>query len=165
MCVSASTDSAEGAATEVESEAARAAAAAAGISVQHTNRHTGLPCEMWPTGYFHRMQRVAAAFERDYAGQAVLCFSHAASLALAAALLRCPIAEVGRFAPCGILVLRRPAAADGEGDGEGDAQWVLEQEATSNAHVERNSPTTYPWTFSDEMQAFWAHHILQHASR
>ena len=130
------------------------------------NRHTGKPCEVWPEGYFARVRKVAAALEEQYAGKVVLCFSHAAALALAAALLGSSIAEVGRFAPCGMLVLRRRAAGAG-GSGVAGAgatahvgepehePWVLELKADSNAHVARNNPTTYPWTYADEHQAIW----------
>jgi hypothetical protein len=57
--------------------------------------------------YFARVRRVAPALARASDGHRVLCFSHAASTALVAALLDTPNLnkDVGAFAPCGVFHL------------------------------------------------------------
>jgi hypothetical protein len=113
----------------------------------HAHRVTGGPAESYPGGYLARMVRMAAALEAAYEGRCVVCFSHAASVALVAALLRTSIASVGKFAACGVFVLRKPAGAA--------SAWVLEQRAETNPHVTANAPTTFPWTFPEEEQKLW----------
>ena len=110
-----------------------------------THKATGEPCESWPEGYFERIGCFASKLVAQYAGQRVVCFSHAASVALVASLLQCPIHDVGRFAPCGIFELRRSGAEP----------WELVSRAQTNPHVLENSPSTFPWTFSEEHQKKW----------
>ena len=146
---------AEAAAAAAEGEAATAAAAASAVppllaceaTPGHAHRVTGGPAESYPEGYMARMVRMASVLEAAYDGRCVVCFSHAASVALVAALLRTSIASVGKFAACGVFVLRKPAGAA--------SAWVLEQRAETNPHVTANAPTTFPWTFPEEQQKLW----------
>ena len=93
------------------------------------------------------MERFAGVLEEAYAGRCVVCFSHAASVALVAALLRCSIGAVGKFAACGMFVLVKGADAG--------SSWRLEQRAETNPHVSANAPTTFPWTFPEHEQRLW----------
>jgi broad specificity phosphatase PhoE len=104
------------------------------------------PCENYPVGYYNRARIVAQKLEKHFQGQSILMFSHAATVAIVAALLKCEIGAVGRFAPCGIFKLTRKR----------DGPWVLERRAETNEHVSENSPTTFPWTFSEEHQKLWS---------
>jgi hypothetical protein len=55
-----------------------------------------------------RLCKFAQKLETEYGGRSVLCVSHAASVALVAALLRTPdLQSVGKFAPCGVFKLVR----------------------------------------------------------
>lgn len=100
---------------------------------------TGKPCEAFAGMYVKRMELFAKELERQYHGQTVVCFSHAASVALVAALLRCDMVEL-KFAPCGIYHLRQ----------NGNGPWELVTTGSSNEiHVSENSRTTYPWRFEE----------------
>ena len=89
-------------------------------------------------------------------GKTVLCFSHAASTALIAALRRDHDNLEGyKFAPCGIYHLRvdsEGVGGSGGGGGGGDGiSWRLHIDGSTNApHVSENSPTTFPWGFPAE---------------
>jgi len=83
---------------------------------------------------------LAEELERVYAGKTIACFSHAASVALVAALTGCSVAEAGSFAPCGIFKLVR---------GESAKLWARGAARGDNSgHCSLNSQTTYPWCFS-----------------
>ena len=73
---------------------------------------TGYPCEAFAGRYCQRMEQFAMRLERLYFGKNVILFSHAASVALVAALLRCSMRTL-KFAPCGIYHLQR--VNDGHG--------------------------------------------------
>lgn len=106
----------------------------------YTCRRSGSPCEAFAGMYVKRMETFAAKLERQHRGRNVVCFSHAASVALVAALLRCDMAGL-KFAPCGIFELRRV----------GDGPWgLVSSGATNEAHVSENAPTTFPWGFEDK---------------
>eukprot|EP00546_Thalassionema_frauenfeldii_P003141 CAMPEP_0178935658 /NCGR_PEP_ID=MMETSP0786-20121207/24678_1 /TAXON_ID=186022 /ORGANISM="Thalassionema frauenfeldii, Strain CCMP 1798" /LENGTH=307 /DNA_ID=CAMNT_0020613851 /DNA_START=48 /DNA_END=971 /DNA_ORIENTATION=- len=101
---------------------------------------TGYPCEAFAGKYVKRMEVMAKLLEEKYHGQTVVCFSHAASIALVAALLRCDL-EGMKFAPCGIYHLVRKKGVD---------KWELVTDGSTNApHVSENSETTYPWGFRE----------------
>jgi broad specificity phosphatase PhoE len=100
----------------------------------------GRSCERFPLDYLRRMLRLAPLLSQRYRGKRVACVSHAASVALVAALTGMSLNDVGRFAPCGIFKL---VSADG-------CSWALEQHGGDNsAHVARNNPATAPWGFAD----------------
>ena len=104
-------------------------------------RKTGVPCEAFAGHYVARMDRLARALERHHAGDTVVCYSHAASTALVAALLQCSLRDL-TFAPCGIFELQR---------GVGQKHWTLVTNGAVNTpHVTENSPTTFPWGFQDK---------------
>mmetsp|Transcript_10115 Transcript_10115/g.14314 ORF Transcript_10115/g.14314 Transcript_10115/m.14314 type:complete len:319 (-) Transcript_10115:2173-3129(-) len=100
---------------------------------------TGKPCESFSADYIKRIKKVAETFETEFRGQTVICFSHAASVALVAALLKCTLKDL-KFAPCGIFKLKRT----------GDGPWELCINGISNPHVSENSTTTYPWGFDEK---------------
>uniref|UniRef100_A0A6S8XB10 Phosphoglycerate mutase-like protein n=1 Tax=Ditylum brightwellii TaxID=49249 RepID=A0A6S8XB10_9STRA len=100
---------------------------------------TGHPCEAFAGHYVKRMGEFARRVEETYRGQTIVCFSHAASVALVAAFLKCSMREF-KFAPCGVYELKR----------RGDGPWELVSNGEANAHVSENSPTTYPWGFGEK---------------
>ena len=91
-------------------------------------------------GYLRRMLRFATALPKRFSGGTVVCFSHAASVALVAALTRSETLDaVGTFAPCGIYKL----VSDDDG-----ATWKVEKSGDDNTdHVTENVPSTFPWGF------------------
>jgi broad specificity phosphatase PhoE len=106
----------------------------------HACRRTGLPCESFAGGYCRRMARLVTALESTYRGRTVVLFSHAASVALVAALTRRSMRDM-KFAPCGIYQMERVD----------DGPWTLVRGGECNSgHVRENSPTTYPWGFSEK---------------
>jgi transcription factor C subunit 7 len=113
------------------------------VDIAYDSLHTALSPDrdaMYPLNYFRRILRLAEELERVYAGKTIACFSHAASVALVAALTGCSVAEAGSFAPCGIFKLVR---------GESAKLWAVEQHGGDNSgHCSLNSQTTYPWCFS-----------------
>ncbi|KAL3815338.1 hypothetical protein ACHAXA_002122 [Cyclostephanos tholiformis] len=104
-------------------------------------RRTGIPCESFPGDYIRRMERFAAVLEGTYVGKTIILFSHAASVALVAALTRCSLRGM-KFAPCGIYELARRVDDDGP--------WTLISGGGCNStHVTVNSHTTRPWGFAE----------------
>ena len=99
---------------------------------------TKKPCEAFAVDYVKRIQRFISIIEKEYAGQTIVMFSHAASVALVAGLLKCSLKDM-KFAPCGVYELER--------DGEGE--WKLITSGATNEHVGHNSLTTYPWGFEE----------------
>ena len=101
---------------------------------------TGYPCEAFAGRYVQRMQSFASILEKNHRGKSIVLFSHAASVALVASLLRCSMRNL-KFAPCGIYHLQRT----------NNDPWTLMRHGGCNAeYVSENSPTTYPWGFSEE---------------
>lgn len=95
--------------------------------------------------YFRRMLLLARELPRRHPGQTVALFSHAASVALVAALTESAVCAAGTFAPCGIYCLATE---------DGGATWQLELTGDTNQpHVTRNSPTTYAWGFQHSRTA------------
>lgn len=106
-----------------------------------TCRKTGSPCEAFAGRYVQRMGQLARRLDASVAhGETVVCYSHAASTALVAALLRCDLRDL-KFAPCGIFQLERRRR---------DGPWTLVTEGAVNPHVSENSPTTWPWGFGEK---------------
>ena len=101
---------------------------------------TQFPCEAFAGAYVQRLEEFASILERTYYGKSVVLFSHAASVALVAALLRENMKSL-KFAPCGIYYLERVD----------EGPWKLIRNGGSNSeYVKENSPTTYPWGFDDK---------------
>jgi len=132
------------------------------IDLAYTPLHTVAAPERdaaHPLLYFRRILSMASHLERVYAGKTLACFSHAASIALVAALTGCGISQVGKFAPCGIFKLVSAGASASGGAGR---SWVVEQHGGDNSgHCTHNAPTTYPWGFSNSfppelVEARWA---------
>mmetsp|Transcript_4502 Transcript_4502/g.10078 ORF Transcript_4502/g.10078 Transcript_4502/m.10078 type:complete len:296 (-) Transcript_4502:341-1228(-) len=106
----------------------------------HSCPKTGHACEAFAGKYCQRMEQFATCLERTYYGKSVMLFSHAASVALVAALVKCSMRDL-KFAPCGIYQLQRV----------NEGPWTLMGNGDSNEeYVTENSPTTYPWGFGDK---------------
>ena len=105
----------------------------------HSCRRTGRPCESFAGDYVRRMGAFASLLENTYRGRNVALFSHAASVALAAALLRRSMRGM-TFAPCGVYRLVRV----------GDGPWTMAGSGHDNSgHATENCSTTYPWGFEE----------------
>ena len=99
---------------------------------------TKKPCEAFAVDYVKRIQRFISIIEKEYTGKTVVMFSHAASVALVAGLLKCSLKDM-KFAPCGVYELEKD-------DG---GEWKMISTGAINGHVSQNSPTTYPWGFEE----------------
>ncbi|CAE8624700.1 unnamed protein product [Polarella glacialis] len=100
--------------------------------------------EQYPLLYLRKILRLAQQLPQKCAGQTVACFSHAASVAMVAALTDVTLLEAGKFAPCGIFKLVCE---------EGATVWTIVQHGSDNsAHCKDDASTTYPWGFSDSFQ-------------
>jgi len=64
-------------------------------------RKTHRPCELFTGNYCRRMHTLACLLEHTYHGKTITLFSHAASIAIVAAL--CDM----KFAPCGVYHMER----------------------------------------------------------
>ena len=107
------------------------------------------PQEPFPEEYFKRVWKLKEMLEEEYHGKTVLCFSHAASLALVAALLNCNIEEIPAgvnckgnertdlFAPLGVYKLSR----------KGTGKWSLLMNGSSSNDLSSNDETTFPWGY------------------
>lgn len=95
--------------------------------------------ESFPEGYMRRMRAFAPVLEKAIEGRTVVCFSHAASVALVAALLKKSVAEVGKFHPCGIFHLRKPGQ---------DRQWELISSGLNASYLSETHPGTKAWGFN-----------------
>jgi len=109
---------------------------------------TSLPVETWPEGYLERMKAFAPVLGAAAKGKRMVCFSHAASSAIVAALTGQSLADVGKFAPCGVFHLKKAA--------EEGAPWVIERHGGSNApYVSSNHESTYPWGYPEDFHKLW----------
>jgi broad specificity phosphatase PhoE len=125
----------------------------------HMCKVTGYECESFPIDYMKRMELLARQLECKYVGQSIVLFSHAASLALVAALCHCSLRDM-KFAPCGVYCMERrisSCCSSSNTNEEDDCchrhsfPWTLVQSGhTNEEHVSENSVTTYPWGFEDE---------------
>jgi len=123
---------------------------------------TQLPCEAFAGDYVKRIEKFAALLEneQEYEGKNIVLFSHAASVALVAALLRTSIRSL-KFAPCGIYHLERQRRRSRNSNSTISSSsttttmscwspWKLVRNGDSNTdYVMTNSPSTYPWGFSE----------------
>jgi broad specificity phosphatase PhoE len=125
----------------------------------HICKVTGYECESFPIEYMKRMELLARQLECKYVGQSIVLFSHAASLALVAALCHCSLCDM-KFAPCGVYCMERRISSrrsSSSNTNEEDdcyrhsSPWTLVQSGhTNEEHVLENSVTTYPWGYEDE---------------
>ena len=107
------------------------------------------PQEPFPVEYFKRIRNFAKLLEKEYLGKTIMCFSHAASLAMVAALLNCNIEDIpgdnhckgsertDLFAPLGVYKLTRKA----------NEKWTLEMNGSSSDDLTSNDATTFPWGY------------------
>eukprot|EP01013_Petalomonas_cantuscygni_P004985 TRINITY_DN15463_c0_g1_i1.p1 TRINITY_DN15463_c0_g1~~TRINITY_DN15463_c0_g1_i1.p1 ORF type:complete len:340 (-),score=47.42 TRINITY_DN15463_c0_g1_i1:64-1083(-) len=97
--------------------AAAGAAAAAEASVAAGSAGSGVSAstpgvaEVFPDAYLRRMSRMGDLLLRRFRGRCIACVSHAASLAMVAAVVKVPLSDVGRFAPCGVFALQHDGRA------------------------------------------------------
>jgi broad specificity phosphatase PhoE len=105
----------------------------------HFCSKTKEPCESFADDYVRRIERFVDIIEREYVGMTIVLFSHAASVAIVAGLLKCSLKDM-KFAPCGVYVMERKETGP----------WELINSGASNGHVSENSPTTYPWGFEEK---------------
>lgn len=121
-----------------------------GYSEVHPRRNTlkryfdpeSSQAEDYPIGYLERMHGFAGVLDQAIQpGDRVACFSHAASIALVAALLRTELVPEMKFAPTGVwtLVRRGPPGTPWE---------VVRQGDTNEPYNHENSDGTFPWGFS-----------------
>lgn len=115
------------------------------------------PQENFPLGYFTRILRFAEALEHEGFGKTLLCFSHAASVALVAALLKCNIEDIPAddncrnnartdlFAPLGMYKLTR----------QGNSRWTLVSNGSTNNDLRYKDPHTYPWGYDEYCRKTW----------
>ena len=115
---------------------------------------TGEERESYPPGYLRRMWKVAKFVDKNInEGETLICFSHAASVALIAGLLRLPLGTVAtdslKFAPCGVYHLERDEGGPG-------SNWRLIKSGNSNQpFVTSNSEFTYAWGFNASKAESW----------
>ena len=97
------------------------------VSLNEVDANTPERVKEEALAYFRRVHKFSKRFDdyvkRSPKGTATVCFSHAASCSIIASMLNCKLADVGKFAPCGIYKLRRHIEDDG-----GDTGWVLERQ-------------------------------------
>lgn len=103
---------------------------------------TKAPCEAFAGHYVKRMEKLASCLSKRYFGKTVVCYSHAASTALIAALARCRLDSL-KFAPCGIYHLQRIGP-------EGNEWKIIHNGGSNESHVSENSSTTYPWGYGEK---------------
>ena len=118
--------------------------------------------EAYPDEYFLRMVNFANIVnEKVTGGKKILMFTHAASTALVAALLKCKqLSDIPHdamstkagsrsdlFAPCGIYKLVRDRDS---------GEWQLEQNGGTNDHLANRHPGTYPWGHKADPSAVFA---------
>ena len=113
---------------------------------------------MFPTEYFERIVKFAKKLEEHVSGKTVICVTHAASVAVIAALLKCdfenipgdsdcdPDERTDIFAPVGVYHLRR----------QGNEPWQLISNGSTNKHVTQTDQTTSSWGFGDDARQVWA---------
>ena len=128
-----------------------------GAEWRHKKSGQTRPCEDYPYGYMKRMTEVAPLLEARVEslgpGGCAVCFSHAASVALAASLLKSSIEDIGKLAPVGIIRLVKKEAG---------SPWSLQRQGADNSDYippEQQSTKTFPWTFTDEARIWWTENI------
>ena len=117
------------------------------------------PKETFPDEYFRRIIKFSTILDEHVSvGKTVICVSHAASVALVAALLKCDLENIpgdsncdtnertDMFAPVGVYHLQK------EGKGE---PWKLISNGSTNKHVVRTDQTTSKWGFGEDARNIW----------
>ena len=115
------------------------------------------PKERFPDGYMERMLRFSKVLEEYVAGKTVICVSHAASVILIAALLKCDLEKIPSdknceknqrtdlFAPVGVYHLKK----------QNGSSWQLVSNGSTNNHVTQSDPTTSIWGFGEGDRRLW----------
>ena len=115
------------------------------------------PEEQFPEEYFQRILNFAKVLDNYATGKTVICVSHAASVALIAALLNCNLEDIpgdkncvegsrtDMFAPVGVYHLIK----------EGNEKWKLVSNGSTNKHVTRSDQTTSIWGFGEDARNVW----------
>ena len=115
------------------------------------------PKERFPDGYMERMIRFSKVLEEYVAGKTVICVSHAASVILIAALLKCDLEKIPSdknceknqrtdlFAPVGVYHLKK----------QNGSSWQLVSNGSTNNHVTQSDPTTSIWGFGEGDRRLW----------
>ena len=126
-------------------------------SENNLDRTFNKPQEIYPEEYFERMLRFAKVLEKEVSGKTLICISHAASLALVAALLKCDLEDIpgdsycdtndrtDLFAPVGVFHLSK----------NGNGPWKLISNGSTNNHVSRRDPTSHIWGYKKDMREIW----------
>ena len=120
------------------------------------------PKERFPDGYMERMLRFSKVLEEYVAGKTVICVSHAASVILIAALLKCDLEKIPSdknceknertdlFAPVGVYHLKK----------QNGSSWELVSNGSTNNHVTQSDPTTSIWGFGESDRGLWKSHYM-----
>jgi broad specificity phosphatase PhoE len=126
-------------------------------SPNHFHIELNKPQETFPLGYFQRIIKFAELIENKCFGKTLLCFSHAASVALVAALLRCNIEDIPAdvnsetnartdlFAPLGMYKLTR----------RGKGKWILVRNGSTNNNLSCKDSKTYAWGYDEFCLQTW----------
>jgi len=104
--------------------------------------------EGWPVESLERMRVMSKIIDSAVGpGEALVCFSHAASVAIVAALQQTVLTCDLVFAPAGVFALGRPEAG---------APWQLLESGSSNkAHISSGSGSTESWGYKDRHLDKW----------
>ena len=126
-------------------------------SKEKIHEYYNKPQEVYPDGYFERIVRFSEVLQNRGFGKTVFCFSHAASVALVAALLKCNFEDIpgddnciindrtDLFAPLGVYTLTR----------HGNGPWKLITNGSTNKHLSRTDPNTFAWGHSEKSCDSW----------
>ena len=118
------------------------------------------PKERFPDGYIERMVKFSKVLEEYVEGKTVICVSHAASVILIAALLKCDLENIPSdkncrknertdlFAPVGVYHLQK----------QNGSRWKLVLNGSTNNHVTQSDPTTSIWGFGEADRRLWKQH-------
>ena len=115
------------------------------------------PQELYPEEYFERILKFARALEDKVSGKTFICVTHAASVALVAALLKCNLEDIPGdkdcdksertdfFAPVGVYHLSKT----------GKEKWRLISNGSTNSHASRRDPTSITWGYGEGHRKLW----------
>ena len=113
--------------------------------------------ESWPEGYFKRIKTFADILTEKGFGKTIFCISHAASVALVAALLKCKLEDIPAddnckgnkrtdlFALVGMYKLIR----------KGSGQWKLIFNGSTNKHLSQPDGNTKEWGYNENYRQIW----------
>ena len=126
----------------------------------HVDDTFSKPKERFPDGYIERMVQFSKVLEEYVEGKTVICVSHAASVILIAALLKCDLEKIPSdrncrknertdlFAPVGVYHLQK----------QNESRWKLVLNGSTNNHVTQSDPTTSVWGFGEDDRRLWKQH-------